>query len=634
MRSFLRGLPVTAAISAGAAILAGLASVAAALLALGLVALSPMGPGGRAGPRLRVAAAVLVAGAWAVALCDLVFGLAPARWELPFLLAGVRPELALDAVSGFFLVALLPVGVAGLAAGAAPGGVAVLLAGVVLAVLAGEGATLALGVALAAGAAALRLRDAAAGRWPMAWVGWLAVPALAMVLAVPGGDLRFAALRINPPDGAVAAAMLGLVLAGGGAVAGLVPWHGWLGRVAGRAEGGLLAAALVTGLGAYLLVRVGFDLAGPGEAWWGVPLMLAGAAGAMRGAARAAQAGRLDAVLAGAAVAQAGLVALALGIALAARAVDDGPTATMALSAALFGVLAFGWTQALWAVVAGAVAEGAGSLELSLLGGLAQRMRLTTIGALAGGLALAVLPPGAGFAALWLMAQAAVTLPRGGGADWWALALLALAVLAVAGGLLGFAVARVLGVAFLGRPRAPRAAAADEVAPALRWVMLVLSAAVLGCGLLPVAVLTLAAPAVRFLAGPVGQGVRLAGTGWDGAAPLGLALLLALAGALVAAVVRARSPAGHRVAPAWDGGQGPAPAWLPFGDPATQIGAVGFAQPLADGLGKLAGTPRLGLPGISRRAARLVARGRALGEPARVGAVLLAMLLLYLVGAW
>jgi hypothetical protein len=64
-----------------------------------------------------------------------------------------------------------------------------------------------------------------------------------------------------------------------------------------------------------------------------------------------------------------------------------------------------------------------------------------------------------------------------------------------------------------------------------------------------------------------------------------LALLAGLALALVWAVSRQGGVAGHRTAPAWDGGFAPPPPWLPFGDPATEMNGSGFAQPLRDTIG-------------------------------------------------
>lgn len=595
---------------------------------------------------IRSLAIILAATGAVAAGLFLALGAVPARIGVPFHLAGTRPVLVLDGLSGFYLLALLPVGVAALAMGAGCAGMTALLAGAVLALLAGEVATLVLGVAVALLAAALMLRQRESGTSPLAWIMAAGIPTLAMALAVPDGDGGFATVRAGPPEGVAAAAMLLLTLTGGGAIAALVPGHDWLQRAAAapaRPENAL-ASALVCGIGAYVLVRVLFDLAGGASAntatavpaWWGVPLLAAGAVAAVRGAARAAFASDLRGMLAGMVLAQSGLVALGLGMALAARAVDDGPAAMLALGGALFCVLAMGWAQALWAVVAGAVAEGAGTQQIGLLGGLAQRMRITTIAALVGALALSALPPGAGFAGTLLLVRAAATLPRGGGADWWMIGLVATLAIALGSALLGFAVFRILGVAFLGRPRTPRTAAAEEVPPGRRWTMLALAAAVLACGLLPGIVLGLAGPALRLLAGPVAQGTEP--HGFVGFLPVTLLGLVAAAATGVLLGVRALGPSGHRVAPGWDGGQAPAPAWLPFGDPATQIGATGFARYLGAGIAFLATcpvTPASGWVGRRLRPAAvwLSAVPRRHG-PAIFGGSVLAMLLLHAVGLW
>ena len=622
---------MSAAAPASLALLAGLAAGGAVLLALALIAQAPVAR--RVVPLRALAIALVLAGALA-ALAVLALGMAPARLALPFLLGGVRPLLALDAIAAFFLVALLPVAAVALALTATPARMTALVGSAMLALLAGEAATLALGVAAVAIAGAGLLRPRA-GRWPLAWVGFIAVPALVVALAIPAGDGRFAALRANPPEGWAAAAMLGLGLLGGLVLAGL---HTGFARPT-AVPANALAAAVPGQLGLYVLVRVLADLAGPGPAWWGVPLVLAGGVMALHAALRAARASTVRGVLAGMATAQAGLVVLGLGMALAARGVDDGPATGLALGGALFGVLAYGWVQALWAAAAGAIEDGGGSQHLARLGGLLGRMRFSAVGALVAAFAVAAVPPGAGFMAAWLLMQAAVTLPRGGGADWWLLGLAAAGALALAGAVLGFAMLRRVGVVLLGRPRSPRAAAAEEVAPRHRWLILALSALVLAIGLAPAAVLALARPAVRLLGGGA---VAL-----DGLSPLLLAALIGLAAVALAVLIRAHASrygaaAEHRVAPAWEDGRGPAPAWMPFGDPTTQLGAAGFARMLG-----IAPTPGVRAPTLraptlhatalrsmaSRLATHLIALPRRSG-PALAGGLLLALLALHLAGAW
>ncbi|MBU6498605.1 MAG: hydrogenase 4 subunit B, partial [Rhodospirillales bacterium] len=166
----------------------------------------------------------------------------------------------------------------------------------------------------------------------------------------------------------------------------------------------------------------------------------------------------------------------------------------------------------------------------------------------------------------------------------------AAALMALAAALAGMAAVRLVGAGFLGRPRSPRGAAAEEAgAPALAGMAGLAAMSVL-IGLFPGAVLRLVGPAERLLlradlvdrAGAVLVAPQAGGPGY---AALGIAILLGLALALVLAVTRRRMVAGQRRGPAWGCGFAPAPAWLPFGDPLTQYGAASFAQPLARTLG-------------------------------------------------
>jgi len=173
------------------------------------------------------------------------------------------------------------------------------------------------------------------------------------------------------------------------------------------------------------------------------------------------------------------------------------------------------------------------------------------------------------------------------------------------------AAVRLVGVAFLGRPRTPRAAAADEAGLPARAAMLGLAGASLLIGLFPGAVLALAEPALRLVAG-AGMadraGVLVLSPQRDapGYPAPAVAVLLGLSLAAVVWLVRRRSVAGHRAAAAWDCGFAPPPAWLPFGDPATQYGGASFGQPLRRALGgallQARETVDMPLPGDTRPA--------------------------------
>jgi hypothetical protein len=175
--------------------------------------------------------------------------------------------------------------------------------------------------------------------------------------------------------------------------------------------------------------------------------------------------------------------------------------------------------------------------------------------------------------------------------------------MALAAALAAAASVRLVGVALLGRPRSPRAAAAEEAGMPARAAMIGLAVASGLVGLVPGAVLGLADPALQSLvsAGLSDRAGLLLVTPQvhaPGYSAVGIAMLLGLALSFVIWLVRLRAVAGHRVGPAWDCGFGAPPAWLPFGDPLTQYGAASFAQPLRRALGGalLYGRERVDMP--------------------------------------
>lgn len=585
-------------------------------LALGLAAAGGAGlcALGLAGPlRPRVARIGTVALGAAEALVVLVFLAAGAPAEhlaLPLGLPGAGMLLALDGLSAFFLLLMLLVGTAASAAALPVAGGAAffppLLGAMMLTLLAGDGFALLLGfegMAVAAFALVLAApaepaaRRAALRSRGMAGLGTICLIAAVGLLAVPqpgGIDLGFAAIRAHPPEGWRAGLVLVLVLIGVGSQAGLVPLHVWLpsSHASAPVPGGAALAGAMTAVAFYVLIRLSFDLAGPAQpAWWGVPLIVIGAAGAVLGGLRATLEADIRSVIGAATICHAGLIAAGLGLALAARASDLPSLAALAFGGALLQAMAHALAATLLFLVAGAVQQNAGTQHLSRLGGLIRGMPATTLAALAGFASLAALPPSAGFAGVWMLLQAAIAAPRIGGLPLQMLVAVAAMAMALGVALAGAASVRLVGVGFLGRPRTPRAAAAQEPALAERVAMLGLAGAGLLVGLFPALALALARKALLLavnagMAGRTGVFAIAAQAEAPGYGAPGLAVLFALALALAWAFARTRSPAGYRTAPAWDGGSGAPPVWLPFGDPATQYGEASFSQTLRATLGR------------------------------------------------
>jgi hydrogenase-4 component B len=578
------------------------------LAALGLAAL----PLARmpAGPRL-VHGGVALAGL-ALAACGLGGLLTgSSAVDLPIGPPWGPMRIALDALSSWFLLPIgLSVGCAGLFAlgradGPAPARALVpwplFVAAMVLTVIAADGFTLLLGFeAMSLASWALVAHDHAAAenrRAARIYLGFAGFGGLCLMLgfgllAGGAGDVAFAALRDAPPDGARAVAVLALVLAGAGSKAGLAPLHVWLplAHPAAPSHVSAVMSGAMTKVALYVVARFAFDLMGPAQPFWmGAPLIALGAASAVIGALRATLEEDSKVLLACSTIENVGLIALGLGLALAFRGADLPALAALAAAAALLHVVNHAVFKTLLFLVAGEVLHGALSRRLDRLGGLVHRMPVTAWAALAGAAAAASLPPLSGFASEWLLLQALLTAWRVGDIAFQMGVAAATALAALAAALAAAAMVRFWGLIFLGRPRTPRAAGAVESAGAARIALLVPAGLTVLLGLFPGPVLDLAEPALRLIAGTSAPraGWLAIGAGDGGARywPLPVAVLVGIAVALIVWLVRRRAPVGVQRGPAWDCGFIAAPPHFPFGDPAGQPSAAGFAQPLRRMLG-------------------------------------------------
>ena len=520
--------------------------------------------------------------------------------------------LALDGLSGFFLLLLFVVGCA--ASGfvllqpeeRTARFVPVLMAGMALTLLAGDAFTLPLGFGLMSVASwALVLahsyedevRTTALLHMSVASLGAISIVGALALLApsLPGGfaDLGFAAMRTAPPDGWRASAVLILVVLGAGSNAGLVPLHVWLppAHAAVPSHVSALLSGAMTKVALYVLIRVLFDLVGRAQpTWWGVPLLAFGAVSAVLGALRATMEPDMKSVLAWSTIGSMGLIVVGLGVALIARGADLIPLADLALAAALLQALAHGLFKSLLFLAAGAVQQAADTQILHRLGGLIRGMPLTTACVFAGTSGMATLPPGPGFAGMWLLFQSVLGGARIGGLALQIVFAIVAALVALAVTLAATAAVRLVGVAFLGRPRIPRSAAAEEGGWPAQASMTALAVLALFVGLFPGPILALAGPALPLLAGAhmsdrIGVLTVAPQAGAPGYSALAIVLMLALAGAGAMAALRLRAAQGERRAPAWESGFAAPPPWLPFGDPATQYGAASFSHILRRVLG-------------------------------------------------
>lgn len=586
----------------------------------------------RQAPRVILAGTAGLSGLGAVAaLAHLLAGAPQAAIALPLGAPGFAVSIGVDGLSSLFLLLVFVLGAACSAYAMASAHEAdrrtgPLLAGFLAVLasvpLAADAATLLLSFGLAAllSWSVLVLRAERAGRARAGAVLRILclLPALAL-LAAGARDASFAAIRASPPEGWRAALVLILALLGFGGRAGCLARPAWGAHADPPLSGPV--AALLAGASAsvalYGLIRVSLDLAGPAQpAWWGVPLIVLGAGVAMVGALGANRGLDLVAIFEAASRANTGLVLVALGIALLARGTDLPALAALGLGVGLFQVLAHGVLYPMLILCADRIGQSAGSHALARLGGLVHSMPLTTAAALAGCAGLAAIPPGPGFALFWLLVRSLLAAARIGGVGLGWLMMAALFAITLAAGLTAAASVRVFAVAFLGRPRTPRAAAAEEAAGRAWWSVAALALLGAALGLLPRIAFVLADPARRALTGS-GLLVR---ESWlvlrvsadaPGYTPVPIALLLGGITLAILVFLRDRAVGGARRTPIWMDGFAAPPPWLPFGDPRTQYGGASFAQPIGQILAALA--PWARASGVLARARALARLGDGLG---------------------
>jgi len=475
-------------------------------------------------------------------------------------------HLGIDPLSALFLCLLAPqVLAAAIAAEGKSVAFWVFVLGMVLTLLAADSFALILGFELMSAASwLLVLRGDRRPALLYAGIALFSGACLIPAVFLPAGGLAFA-----------------LLLLGAGAKAGLAPLHSWLPRahpapsagVSAVMSGGMVSVAL------YVIIRYGFIVFGNAvQPWWGTALMAAGAASVLIGALRAMLEVELKTVLACSTVEHMGLIAVGLGIGLRARALDDPALASLALQAALLCALAHALFKPLLFLGAGAVRHATGTTSLDWLGGLMRGMPKMGVLMLAGAAGMAALPLGPGFAPEFLLLHAVIAAAGLGGVMGWIGFTALLAVLGLGAALALAASVRMIGFGFLGRPRSLHAAAAEE---ADKFTLIGMGILAMGCvplALTPGLVLRAIAPVIsQLVPGALPQPLAYA--------PLPLAVLMAGLAAVAFFALRRFGARGEREVAAWNGGFGKPPIWLPFGDPATQPIASGFAEPVRRVLG-------------------------------------------------
>jgi hydrogenase-4 component B len=423
------------------------------------------------------------------------------------------------------------------------------------------------------------------------------VGALAILLSfgvMQGGSWQFTfdAMRTAhlAPHWAAVAFLLGLF--GFGAKAGLVPLHVWLPEAhpAAPSPVSALMSAVMLKTAVYGVLRVTFDLLGKPDWWWGLVLLAIGLFSALYGVIFAAVQTDMKRLLAWSSIENLGIIFTGIGLAVVFHGVGMNALAALALIAALYHSLNHAFMKSLLFLGTGAVLHSTGERNLGRLGGLIHRMPWVAWLTLVGALAMAGLPPLNGFVSEWLLLQAflfAHEVPR----SFVSMMLpVGAALVALSAALAAYVMVKFFGVIFLGQPREPALARANDAGVLERIGLIVLALACFALGLLPTYVIGALRTVVEQFSGaslpsttaPWWLLMPLPGRQVSYSAPV---FLIALAAVVMLTVIVVRRLYHHRVrrADPWDCGFGRLNARMQdtaegFGQPIRNIFGVFFAM--------------------------------------------------------
>lgn len=428
----------------------------------------------------------------------------------------------------------------------------------------------------------------------------LALIGMFAALAAGTAEPTFAAMLAGDgPTGPARALALTFGLVGFGIKAGVVPMHFWLpgAHAAAPSHVSALLSGVMLKTGVYGLLRLISFLRAP-PLWLGWTLLALGLVSGVLGVLWALRQHDLKRLLAYHSVENIGIILMGLGLGTLGLAYHRPAAAMLGFIGAVLHTLNHALFKSLLFLGAGAILRAAGSRTIDHLGGLGRRMPLTALAFGIGSVAIVGLPPLNGFVSEWLLAGG--LLEAGHGSEALRFSAFGVAGLGVIGGLALACFAKLVGVMFLGQARTAAGAEARDPGAGMIGPQLGLAAACVAIGVAPVLVIgpagRVAAEVIRGdFAGPV--------AGWAEAAGQVSALAVGLVG-VVALLAVLRYRLRRTAAPA------AVDTWACGGQPLTprmQYSASSFAGPLLATFAPLAGTgPHPGHGGIGLDSGDLV----------------------------
>jgi formate hydrogenlyase subunit 3/multisubunit Na+/H+ antiporter MnhD subunit len=374
----------------------------------------------------------------------------------------------------------------------------------------------------------------------------------------------FFAMRMAEMPAVWASIAFLLAFAGFAAKAGIIPLHVWLPEAHPAAPSNV--SALMSGVmlktAVYGIIRVGFDMMGTPQWWWGGLVLVLGLVSAVLGILYALMQSDIKRLLAYSSVENIGIIFIAVGLAMVFAYMKMGTLAALAMAAALYHMLNHAVFKGLLFMGAGAVLHATHERSMEALGGLIHKMKWTAPLFLAGCLSASALPPFNGFVSEWLIFQSFLLTPALPGRLLNLLIPLGAAALALTAALAARGFVKVFGITFLGQWRGRHDTHVTEVDWPMRAGMIMAALSCLLLGIFPNHVIGwLDAVPMSLVSGGIGETAKASGWLWltpvaaeraSYSAPLVFVWLVLVIGVLYF-IFRARGVSIRR-APAWDCG--------------------------------------------------------------------------------
>jgi hydrogenase-4 component B len=319
----------------------------------------------------------------------------------------------------------------------------------------------------------------------LAKLGGGAVLAALVLLGVDAGSFSFEQLAVSGPhlSAAVRGVCFALLFGGFAVKAALIPLQTWLPGAYGGADADSsgFVAAVSLNVAFYAMLRTWFGFLGHPAVWWAVVALIVGALTALIGILGGILQREFRLFVAYSSIENSGLIVTDLGLALMGKAQHRPGLIALGLIAAAFQITAHSVAKAGLFASTAAVEHSTGTSDMERLGGLYRRLPVAAVATLAGGAALAALPPFSGFVSEWLGLEALMQGFRVSGTGSHLAIALAGALVALTAGLAALAFVRAGGMTFLGMPRDRSIVPRPESRPA-RWGMGLLALGSLAIG--------------------------------------------------------------------------------------------------------------------------------------------------------